>query len=852
MDVIKAVVTALAQGALVRQELPPTNPICDRYDHLRRLLQARRPALDLLLLEADPASHARQAVLAEELQTLGAGQDSELLQGACALLAELVDYADEGASEDAAATGVRLEDVNGAALSIADVAVRSAGNATAVDIQHSRFRGDVTVKGVEVTAGTLPLGPAGLGSAAGTRSPLAALLNLNRVRVDHDLLLQIVNVTPPPAEPPPVTRARPSVIWYTEAEIAENRNIKKVIGREGMLDQIAALLDACEEVLLCGMPGCGKTTLAAAAADQRIRRGRGPVLWVTCGDADAGAQCDAIAEQAGRLGYAEREKAIKTQPDEAKVQAVSEFLRHDARPGLVVLDNARDGPALTTMRAAVPDAIPLLATAREHRALRKIVEVGNLSPSAALDLLGWFAGADLQAAPGAAELCRTLGNHAYALEIAGSVLKVDGGAPAELDQTIREAPHATRMPEDFAVPGRESVKALLDDSVSRLDEAGREVFLAFGAFFAPGATVELLAACVGRTTEWTKAALSGLARRSLVHRAENTSYYRIHDLTFSYARGLSRDAGRSDTPVIAAVQSYLTQHAQDFDLLEHDETNLLAAAGRAAAPPLITIMAALVIGGYPQPRAPSYFDCRGHTPGLLGLLDAAIRAIREQDPPDAVTLHYLLGKRGNAHFDRGDFESAFTCYQAALDTAPDPHRRALCWGAMGKARAAQGQSAAADRCLQEGYQLAKAEADDAALCYILEQQTTSAGWRGDFAAARRFAEEAVAANRRLDDRPGLGYALLNLGSAELDLKLSFDTILAHHQEALAIAAETEHRELQAWALQALGEDHLAQGLLDAAGPYFSQAEQLFRELGMTAAAASVRALLARCAGPLQP
>ena len=197
-------------------------------------------------------------------------------------------------------------------------------------------------------------------------------------------------------------------------------------------------------------------------------------------------------------------------------------------------------------------------------------------------------------------------------------------------------------------PPPASVKALLDESAQELDEGAKSVFQAFGALFAPGATPQLVAACLQQSPLSTEDALDALARRSLAVREPGVSFYRLHDLTFAYVRGLFSTNQGDYRTTVAAVQQYVKQYAADFDLIELDLPNLLGAAAIAAGPTLVSIVAPLVMGGYPEPRQPSYMDVRGHTLELLLRLDDAIAAARQMAPANAPLAHYLLGKRGNA------------------------------------------------------------------------------------------------------------------------------------------------------------------------------------------------------------
>src|SRR5690606_25331108 len=78
-------------------------------------------------------------------------------------------------------------------------------------------------------------------------------------------------------------------------------------------------------------------------------------------------------------------------------------------------------------------------------------------------------------------------------------LNVDEVTPADLLRRVENAPHNLHVPEDLALEGRRSIADLIEISMEALrgkGDEGRmacEIFLAFGAFFTPSATPELLA-----------------------------------------------------------------------------------------------------------------------------------------------------------------------------------------------------------------------------------------------------------------------------------------------------------------------------------------------------------------------
>src|SRR5262249_4589888 len=147
-------------------------------------------------------------------------------------------------------------------------------------------------------------------------------------------------------------------------------------------------------------------------------------------------------------------------------------------------------------------------------------------------------GQDFSNDPNALHLCEVLGYHAFALEIASKSLKVYQLTPAELLRQIEDAPHDFTMPANFGELGRTGIKSLLDASLSAMHKTLYDVFVAFGGMFELSSTPELLALAMKVAPEDMQEALSQLELRGLVTaiNSNTISYYRLHDLAYSYAR----------------------------------------------------------------------------------------------------------------------------------------------------------------------------------------------------------------------------------------------------------------------------------------------------------------------------
>jgi hypothetical protein len=140
MDPLTSIVTALAAGAATALQSTVEQAVKERYTALKGLMQRKYAQVNMDQLEANPSSKNRRGVIEEDLKSVGADQDPEVLQKAHHLLEAI----QRRGSEAAAAIGVDLKDIEGAALAIRQVTATGAG----VKVEHAKLSGDTTIEDV--------------------------------------------------------------------------------------------------------------------------------------------------------------------------------------------------------------------------------------------------------------------------------------------------------------------------------------------------------------------------------------------------------------------------------------------------------------------------------------------------------------------------------------------------------------------------------------------------------------------------------------------------------------------------------------------------------------------------------
>jgi tetratricopeptide (TPR) repeat protein len=613
------------------------------------------------------------------------------------------------------------------------------------------------------------------------------------------------------------------------------RRAFQFIKREDLVDKVQTLIQQHNQLLLVGMGGIGKTTLALKVVLDLISKGQQKILWIELGDA----MTETIVDRLRQFAKAKPDLASTL---EAGDLSLTHFL-NQLQPTLIVLDDVLVGRTLGYFLDNTPQIIPVLVTSRQQFPGLMKVPVESLSINEAVEILSYYyaGNEDYHASPGARALCEALGCHTYAIKIAGSILGTYALSPEDLLAEYKEDLSMLEAPGDFTIePGQESIFALFELSWKRLAPQTQEVFNVFGSLFAPRASVTLVSACLDRSEMQVKPFLRELVRHSLLIQ-ETSDFLELHALTFAYIR--KKNKGQVDQKkLLDKMEQYLRLHAQDFDLLHLDIENLLAALEQAVSDQRIRMVCYLAMGDYPRPPAvgkSSYIETHGHTTRFLRLLDLAISEAEELAGDFQIPLHYLRCKRGNIYFDYGNWKDGQLEFERALATAPDQNRSIKVTAALGVALDALGQQILAESYLEAAQNKAAAIPDEEALGLVLQYRSHVANLHNNWSAVRRFATAAAELHRKLKNIFDLGYDIVNLGAAEHELG-NLPQAVALHTEALNIAEQTDNQPLQADALHALAEDYYDLGDQERAWSALHQALKICQETNDIAHAEQIK------------
>ncbi|NWG17994.1 MAG: tetratricopeptide repeat protein [Chloroflexi bacterium] len=607
-----------------------------------------------------------------------------------------------------------------------------------------------------------------------------------------------------------------------------------LVGRGDLVSEINGLLDKGKRVLLQGFGGTGKTALAAAVAAGRIRAGKGPVLWLRAGTEDR----DDLLAALARPFNAEQTLA-KEISTSAKARVVRLLLmQNDVR--LVVLDDVWNGRSLNQLLNvnAIPGGTPVLVTSRQRYSGLTRVDVGSLTRAAALALLSHYSQPEYVDDPQADALCDKLGDHVFAVRLAGLTMALDELTPGELLKRFEDAPYKLAAPDGMADEGRRSVEDLLTASLYTLDSEARALFLAFGAFFTSSLTPELLALYLEREGESVEDALNRLQRRGLAERSAGTGEraveYRIHDLAYSYAKAQASDEQRRCA--LDSCLAYLERHCEPqaghFAALRSELDNFLGAVNWAMTAERYADVMRFADRLYRDPDGrEGFLHLSGYAGVAAALLAQAVNAAQQTGDPRRQAIY--LGHLGSAYRDMGQVKTGMKYYRQALKLHRDLNDTAgegFALGRLGIAYRLLGQGKQAIDHLQQALAIARQVGDERAESINLANLGIAYRQVGQTQQARAYLEQALMTARKRGDVRGEGINLGNLGDTLRDVG-RLDEAAVFYRQALKIAQDAGDRRGEGINLGRLGDAYREQRQYMPAIDHLERALAIARETG---------------------
>ena len=596
-----------------------------------------------------------------------------------------------------------------------------------------------------------------------------------------------------------------------------------------LVDELAKALSPEQHrtILLWGVGGTGKTTIAAEAARRLQDIFERRVIWISAdGREDFGFTklLDEIANQLDRSDI--RQLAI-----EVKEEVLRKSLK--VAPTLIVIDNfevfsrAQQDLALTWLSKLTLCSILLVS--REHIAKLRTVSIGAMSSSEVEEYLNGL-------------IDQVRDPTKFDFRMRDQIKKVSEGNPLVIQWVVTQIDSAREPAKVFDElrNGAGDISQRVFDRSFWLEEVGddgRAALLAL-SLFSPGASRPALAEVSGFGNDLKRLneAIKRLHALALVIALENGQRLSVAELTRDFASSrLARDVFRENyqSRFVSFFRNYANSHSQptpeDYDLLDREEENLLAAMDLAAElkdweslQAIAEVIASPYVG---------MLTVKGHWDEALRRAKQALEAARLTK--DEFGLAQFAESIATIQSNRGEYEEARQGYQEALEAfrkLGSQQNVAVALHELAIVGQVQGELEEARRLYQESVKIYKNLGNQRGVASALRQLGIVAERQGDLQEARQLYQESLEINKNLGNQSGIASALHQLG------------MLTQNQGELAEARRLYHESLEiekklgdqsgvASALHQLGMVTHDQGELVEARRLYQESLEISKKLG---------------------
>jgi tetratricopeptide (TPR) repeat protein len=602
------------------------------------------------------------------------------------------------------------------------------------------------------------------------------------------------------------------------------------VGRQKIIQAVSqALLSNHHQSVyfIQGMPGVGKTSLAAKIAYQMRPYYPDGVLWARLDNSDPMSILDTFGRAYGL-------NASRYTDLDSRSRVLRELLV-DKRV-LMILDNANRSQEIWPLLPPTGPAAVLVTTQHQDLwaasgARRFLLGPFSQDEGHALVLFSRFLGEEivLNQENIFAEMADLLGHHPLAIAIAASRLAYEPcWTPAEFLAHLRE----DRLRLDTLTFNDQSVTLSLESSYQTLPSDRQDLFTKLAVFGGLEFSTQAAAYVNGDQIEQAKEGLRNLYCLSFILSDRQNHYY-LHPLIQDYALG-KLEGREAHERMIDYYLQVLEEEQADFEAIELVEKNLHFALKSAHT---LGIQASFVRAA----NAFCYFlEARGLHTTALAYLRQAEKAARGCG--DVKGLARTLLNRGRMEHLCNHLDRAGQALCEALRVAQETqlHEDAIdVLSELGVLEILNGNYARAEQYLSEAVVSANAQGSLESHSMLFNRLGVVAFKRGNLGRARSFFTEGLAYARQLGDLTVIGAYLTNLGV--VSIKLGENELgESYLQEALLLAERTGHKHRKCLLRLNLGKAALKRGDYAAAQMNLQMALEMEQNLEDLLLQASIR------------
>jgi tetratricopeptide (TPR) repeat protein len=335
----------------------------------------------------------------------------------------------------------------------------------------------------------------------------------------------------------------------------------KLSGRDTVLAQVYGQLKANKPILIYGAAGIGKTALAATLASAYTEL-PGGALWLNVNDSP-------LEELIVRVGRAYAVDEITNSETPIGMVGAAASTLTSNKP-LIVLDGKHNPQATSQFISRCAEGLPVMLVSKDPLEGWPGLQLEKLEDAPAIAMLRQLAALDASTSDDdLEELVSILDNIPFAIAIAAGTMRLAKQSPADYLTAFEKIPSSA---------GATPQLLALTIGFRALNNALQGIMLVLGATFSGGASLELLSAMSGAQPDVIDQVMTSLAANHFVERVEryDAPYYRLHEITHSFAQTWLRGSNRLET-LQAKVRDSLLEYTRKYSIDSPGAHNRLAA-----------------------------------------------------------------------------------------------------------------------------------------------------------------------------------------------------------------------------------------------------------------------------------